>query len=108
MILYILVILSRNFVYGNPQHIYTYTTSMYYVFCDKCQKNQYTQKTQYIELLIHEADPQSRPIMITIFTHVISTHICPYGRPSFQNFSNQNKFQVKNNDCYCGSGRVDH
>ena len=38
--------------------------------------------------LIHSANPQSRSLMITIFTHV-----CTY--PTFQNLTKQNKFKVK-------------
>ena len=35
-------------------------------------------------LLIHEADPQSRPVVIIVFTHVVRT-------PSLLSKSNQNK-----------------
>ena len=42
--------------------------------------------------MIHEADPQSRPVVITIFTH----NVCPYVRPVtyFQNLAKRNRFQM--------------
>ena len=39
-------------------------------------------------LLIYEADPQSRPVVIIIFAHVVRSYVCPSARP---NFSKQNK-----------------
>ena len=54
-------------------------------------------------ILIHEADPQSRPVVIIVFC------TC---RPSVrQHFSKQNKFQAKTMFYYwqdCGSDLVDH
>ena len=43
-------------------------------------------------ILIHEADPQSRPVVTIVFAHVIRSYVCPYVRP---HFSKQNKFQGK-------------
>ena len=37
-------------------------------------------------LLIHEADPQPRPVVITVFTHGIT---------NFQNLAKQNNFQLR-------------
>ena len=58
-------------------------------------------------ILIHEADPQPRLVVITIFSRVVCT-----SDPTFQNLANQNKVQASmNSDRYwseCGSGRVDH
>ena len=39
-------------------------------------------------LLIHSAEPQSRPVVIIVFTLVVRLS-------TFQNLSKQNKFQVK-------------
>ena len=41
-------------------------------------------------LLIHQADPQSRPVVITIFARVV----CP-SIPTFQNLAKQNNSQVR-------------
>ena len=38
--------------------------------------------------LIHEADPQSRPVVIIMFAHVVRSSVRPH-------FLKQNKFQVK-------------
>ena len=57
-------------------------------------------------LLIHSAGPQSRPVGIIVFAHVV----CSYVRPSPLFKSNQTK-QTENNFRYwrdCGFGRVDH
>ena len=43
-----------------------------------------------MSVLIHEADPQSRPVVITIFTHVVRPYV-----PTFQNLTKQNNFQVR-------------
>ena len=52
-------------------------------------------KTFYCEtrpgLLIHEADPQSRSGVITIFARVV----CPSVRPKFSNLAKQNNFQER-------------
>ena len=40
--------------------------------------------------MIHEANPQSQPEVITIFAHVVRPYV-----PTFQNLAKQNKFQVK-------------
>ena len=56
-------------------------------------------------VLIHSADPQSRPIGIIVFTHVVRTSV----RPNFTKSSITK--QSENNVRYwrdCGSGRVDH
>ena len=44
--------------------------------------------------LIHSADPQSRPVVIIAFAHVVRSYIRPYVhvRP---HFSKQNKIQAK-------------
>ena len=39
---------------------------------------------------MHSADPQSRQVMITVFTHVVLKYV-----PTFQNLAKQTKFQVK-------------
>ena len=57
-------------------------------------------------ILIHSADPQSWPVVIIIFAHVVR----PYVRIHFSNLAKQNK-TTDNNGRYrrdCGSGRVDH
>ena len=41
-------------------------------------------------LLIHSADPQSRSVVITIFTHVVRPSV-----PIFQNRAKHNKFQLE-------------
>ena len=40
-----------------------------------------------VSLLIHKADPQPQPAVITIFTYVVHQFVCP-------NFAKQNKFKV--------------
>ena len=55
--------------------------------------------------LIHEADPQSQPVGIVVFAHVV----CSYVRPS-PHFKTK-QISSENNVHYwrgCGSGRVDH
>ena len=42
-----------------------------------------------MDILIHKADPQSRPVVITILTRGVCTV------PTFQNLSKQNNFQLK-------------
>ena len=44
--------------------------------------------------LIHEADPQSRPAVITIFTQVVRPSVC-LSFPTFEHLTNQNTYQVK-------------
>ena len=59
--------------------------------------------TLSFKLLIHSANPQSRPVVIFVFTHV---------HPSVRlHISKQNNFQAKTMFRYwrdCGSDRVDH
>ena len=43
---------------------------------------------QLLRILIHSADPQSRLVVIIVFTHVV----CPSVRPHFSNLGEQNKF----------------
>ena len=43
-------------------------------------------------ILIHWANPQSRPVVIIVFTHVVRSYVHQYVCPQF---SKQNKFQVK-------------
>ena len=40
--------------------------------------------------LIHEANPQSRPVVIIVFAHVVSPSV-----RTFQNIAKQNNFQAK-------------
>ena len=47
-----------------------------------------------LHILIHSADPQSRPVVITIFTHVVRLSVCQ-SVPTFQNLAKQNNFQVR-------------
>ena len=65
--------------------------------------------------LIHEADPQSRPVVIYIFVMSVRPSFRPSGRPAVPpHFSKSRKtkqFSRENNDRYwrnCGFGRVDH
>ena len=41
--------------------------------------------------MIHEADPQSRPVVIIIFARGVCTSV----RPHILNFANQSNFQAK-------------
>ena len=45
-------------------------------------------KQKECQNLIHEADPQSRSVVIIVFAHVVRSSVRPH-------FSNQNKFQAK-------------
>ena len=59
----------------------------------------------YLRILIHETDPQSRPVVIIVFAHVVRSYVRP--SPLFITKQNSNKNNVR----YwrdCGSGRVDH
>ena len=47
-----------------------------------------TYASVYLKFLIHEADPQSRSIVIIVFAHVVRPSVRPH-------FSKQNKFQAK-------------
>ena len=61
-------------------------------------------------LLIHEADPQSRPVVIIVFAHVVHSYVCPSIRPPVPTFQTK-QISSESNDRYwrdCGSGRVDH
>ena len=61
-----------------------------------------------ISLLIHLADPQSRPVVITIFARDVRTSVC-MSVPTFQILAKQ--FSSENSDRYSrhgGSGREDH
>ena len=71
-----------------------------------CSKNHLvTEEEDYlVALLIHSANPQSRPVGIIVL-HMSSV------RPSVPIFHNLTKKQIDNNVLYwrdCGSGRVDH
>ena len=48
------------------------------------QKRFKASRVRVMHFLIHVADPQSRPVVIIVFTHVVRPH-----------FSIQNKFQAK-------------
>ena len=67
-------------------------------------------KTSDPEILIQETDPQSRPIVITIFTLVVYPYFCLYVRPLFK--ISQDNFQVKiviaTGWRDCGLGHVDN
>ena len=55
------------------------------------------------EILIHEADPQSRPVVITIFARVV----CPSVLPLFSKSHNTKQSSSENGDQYwqdCGFG----
>ena len=60
-------------------------------------------------ILIHENDPQSQPVVITVFARGVRTSV-----PTFQNLAKQNKFQARIvitiDEDYgsCDSGWVDH
>ena len=45
-------------------------------------------------LLIHEADSQSRPVVIIIFACVVCTSVLPSFRPSFKISQNKTKFKA--------------
>ena len=64
----------------------------------------------FLFLLIHDADPQSRPVVIIVFAHVFRSYVRPSVRPSVcPHFSKQNKFQTEAMFATgCGYGRVDH
>ena len=58
--------------------------------------------------LIHSAAPQSWPVVIIIFTHVVHSSV---SRPLIFKASKTKQISSKNNINYwwdCGSGRVDH
>ena len=48
----------------------------------------------YYLRLIHSANPQSRPVVISVFTHVIRPSVST-SVPTFKNLAKQNKFQLK-------------
>ena len=59
------------------------------------------------KILIHEADLQSQPVVITISARVF----CPSVRPLFSKSRKIKQHSSENSDRYwrdCGSGRVDH
>ena len=59
-------------------------------------------------LLIHEVDPQSWQVVITISARVVCTSVRSFVRP---HFSQIKQISIENNVRYwrdCGSGRVDH
>ena len=63
------------------------------------------QYSKYCNFMIHEVDPQSRSIVITIFTRTVP-YVCPY----FSNSRKTKQILSENSDGYwpdCGSGRVD-
>ena len=68
------------------------------------QPHRSTKRTQVlVVLLIHSANPQSRPVRIIVFAHVVRASV-----PTFQILQNKT---TENNVRYwrdCGSGRVDH
>ena len=65
------------------------------ISCD-CGSASWT-KTTICLLLIHEANPQSQPVVITVFTHVIRPYFNLSGLsiPTFQILAKQNNFHVK-------------
>ena len=46
------------------------------------------------EKLIHSADPQSEPVVIIVFAHVVRPSVL-ISVPNFRNQAKQNKFQAK-------------
>ena len=54
--------------------------------------------------LIHEADPQSRPVVIIVFAHVVRPSV-PFPLLKTKQILNENYFRYWQD---CGSGRVDH
>ena len=46
----------------------------------------------FIRYLIHSANPQSRPVGIIVFAHVVRSYVSTSVRP---HFSKQNQFQAK-------------
>ena len=54
--------------------------------------------------LIHEADPQSRPVVLIVFAHVVRPYVRPSVRP---HFSKQNKFQAKTMIATCETVDLD-
>ena len=51
----------------------------------------------FVEILIHEADPESRPVVIIVFAHVVRSYVRQYVRPSVPTF--QNKMNFKRKQC---------
>ena len=63
--------------------------------------------TKKLLLLIHLADSQSRPVVIIVFTHVVSKSV----RSHFSNSGKTKQISSENSVHYCrhcGSGPVDH
>ena len=58
-----------------------------------------------ILLLIHEADPQSRPVVVIVFAHVVRSYVRPSPIFKTKQISNENNVHYWRD---CGSGRVDH
>ena len=58
-------------------------------FLSPCLMNERKTKA-WIILLIHSADPKSRPVGIIVFTHVVRPSVS-----TFQNLAKQNKYQAK-------------
>ena len=80
------------------------------LLCNVLLITQRANKSQMFLLtwLTHEAKPQSRPVVITIFTLWVWTSFRP---SSLFKISHSNNFLSENNVRYwrdCGSGRVDH
>ena len=62
-------------------------------------------------LLIHSADPQSRPVVITIFARGVCTSVRLSVQPHFSKSSKTKQLSSENSDRYwmdCGCGRGDH
>ena len=73
---------------------------------NRCPKYRKTNNFSLLfkNLLIHEADPRSRPVVITFFAGVVRPSV-----PTIQNLAKRSSSE--NSDHYwreCGSGRVDH
>ena len=57
---------------------------------EKKNRNFFLSSDFAIDFLIHETDPQSRPVVITMFAPVVCTSVL-----TFQNLTKQNKVQAR-------------
>ena len=48
-----------------------------------------------VPVLIHEANPQSRPVVIIVSAHVVRSSVRPSVRPSIPTFHKTKQFQAK-------------
>ena len=59
-----------------------------------CTDNSHHNLLVSVEILIHSANPQSRPVVIIVFTHIFRSSVRPYV-PTFQGLAKQNECQMK-------------